>query len=112
MAYGGWATVADSSAGRLKRSYERNLGHSRFWAGVAAALLGAFLLFIAEELWEISQDPKLSIPVDEAAFVVGVVVLTAAFGVSGTISLVFRILYRRNDAELTRIEQYNQEVTR
>lgn len=102
--------MADSGAGRLKRSYERNLGHSRFWAGVAAALLGAFLLFIAEELWEISRDPKLSIPVDEAAFVVGVVILTAAFGVSCTMSLMFMIFYRRNDAELARIEQENQEA--
>lgn len=111
MGCGGWATVANPSARRLERSYQRNLGHARFWAGVAAALLGAFLLFIAEVLWAISQDPKLSVPLDEAGFMVGVVILTVAFGVCCTVSLMFRTFYRRDDAALAAIEHTHQEAT-
>lgn len=47
---------------RLKRSYERNLGHSRFWAGVGTVLLAAPLLCIANTLWEIGADPKVRTP--------------------------------------------------
>lgn len=103
--------MANPSARRLERSYQRNLGHARFWAGVAAALLGAFLLFIAEVLWAISQDPKLSVPLDEAGFMVGVVILTVAFGVCCTVSLMFRIFYRRDDAALAAIEHTHREAT-
>lgn len=55
------ATPTPNTA-RLKRSYERNLGHSRFWAGVGTVLLAALLLFIANTLWEIGADPKVWTP--------------------------------------------------
>ena len=103
--------MVNPNAYRLERSYQRNLGHARFWAGIAAALLGAFLLFIAEILWEVSQDPKLSVPLDEAGFVVGIVILTVAFGVCCTVSLLFWTFYRRDDAALAAIERTHQEDT-
>ena len=56
MASGDWEIVATPDAARLKRSYERNLGHSRFWAGVGTAILGALLLFIANKLWEVGKN--------------------------------------------------------
>ena len=34
MASGNWAIVATLDVARLKRSYERNLGHARFLTGV------------------------------------------------------------------------------
>ena len=64
MVFGSWEIVATPipDTARLKRSYERNLGHSRFWAGVGTVLLAALLLFIANTLWEIGTDPKVRTP--------------------------------------------------
>lgn len=94
---------------RLKRSYERNLGHSRFWAGVGTVLLAALLLFIANTLWEIGTDPKVRTPLALNAFVVGIFFLAEATMLSFALAWLFRNLYRLDDRALTEIEQGNQD---
>lgn len=103
--------MASSDIARLNRSYERNVGHSKFWAGVGTALLGGLLLFIANALWEIGTNPKLWTPLAETVFGIGIFILGEAAAVSFVTSWTFRNLYRWDDRELTRIEQENREET-
>ena len=95
---------------RLKRSYERNRGHSRFWAGVGTVLLAGLLLFIANTLWEIGTDPKVWTPFAPNAFAIGIVLLVEAIALSFLLAWRFRNLYRMDDAALTKVEQDNQEA--
>ncbi len=94
---------------RLKRSYERNLGHSRFWAGVGTVLLAGLLLFIANTLWEIGADSKVWTLLAANVFMVGILVLVQAIAISFVLAWRFRNLYWRDDAALTKIEQGNQD---
>ncbi len=96
---------------RLKRSYERNLGHARFWSGVGTVLLAGLLLFIANTLWEIGANPKVWTPLAANVFMIGIFVLVEALVFSFLLSWAFRNLYRLDDQELTRIEQGDQEVS-
>ena len=89
---------------RLQRSYERNLGHSRFWAGVGTAIFGALLLFIANALWEIGKEPQGWTPVTEAAFSISTFILGQAATISFLIAWTFRNLYHSDDEELTEEE--------
>jgi len=131
--------MSDGNAARLQRSYERNLGHSRFWAGVGAALLGSFLLFAAEWLWEIGGEVESTNPGEYSAelveaenerrgkpdaeqsppgarisdnipFLVGLLLLTVAFGACVSLSATFRRLYRQDDAALAEIERGGQNA--
>ena len=95
---------------RLTRSYERNLGHSRFWAGVGTALLAGLLLFVANAIWRIGTDPEIWTPFAETAFAIGIVILGEAVAISFVLAWSFRNFYRRDDQQLSSIEQYNQET--
>ena len=95
---------------RLKRSYERTLGHSRFWAGVGTVLLAALLLFIANTLWEIGTDPKVRTPLALNVFAIGILILVEAITLSFLMALRFRNLYRMDDAALAQIEHNHQEA--
>ncbi len=95
---------------RLKRSYERNLGHARFWGGVGTALLAGLLLFIANTLWEIGANPKVWTPLAENVFTIGIIILGEAVAISFVLAWTFRNFYRWDDQELTRTEQNNQEA--
>ena len=96
--------MSDPDVDRLRRSYARNLGHSRFWAGVGTALLGAFLLFAAEALWEIGKQPSLYTRQVEVAFALGVGVLGIAVASSFLLAAIFWVLYRRDDDVMALIE--------
>ena len=98
-----------SGTERLKRSYDRNLGHSRFWAGVGTALIAGLLLFVARGLWEVGKNPEVWTPLAELAYVMVVIILGQAIAIVFALSGYFRNLYQQDDAELTRIEQGNQE---
>ena len=100
-----------SDTGRLKRSYERNVGHSRFWAGVGTALLAGLLLFVVNALWEVGKNPDAWTPLAENLFMLGVVTLGEAVGISFVIAWTFRNLYRLDDATLAEMERGNQEET-
>lgn len=102
-------TISDTK--RLKRSYERNLGHSRFWAGVGTVLLAGLLLFVARALWEVGKNPEVWTPLAEIAYAMVVIMLGQAIAVVFGLSGYFRNLYLRDDQELSRIEQNNQEVS-
>ena len=111
MVFGSWAIVATPTpnTARLKRSYERNLGHSRFWAGVGTVLLAALLLFIANTLWEIGTDPKVRTSLARDVFAIGIFFLAEATMLSFALAWAFRNLYRLDDKALTEIEQGNQD---
>ena len=101
MASGNWAIVATPDVARLKRSYERNVGHSRFWAGVGTAILGGLLLFITNTLWEIGKNPQIWTPLVKSVFSIGIFVLGQATVISFALAWTFRNLYRSDDAALT-----------
>ena len=89
---------------RLKRSYERNLGHSRFWAGVGTVLLAGMLLFVANTLWEVGTCQKVWTPLASNAFAIGIFILDEAIALSFVLAWTFRNLYRLDDRVLTEIE--------
>ena len=99
--------MRDPGLNRLRRSYDRNLGHARFWAGVGTALLGAFLLFTAEALWEIGKNPALYTPEVEFAFSIGTWLLAIAVAGCFLLAAIFGVLYQRDDAALAEIEEDN-----
>ena len=101
--------MSDGNAAQLRRSYERNLGHSRFWAGAGAALLAAFLLFVADVLLAASRDPGAYTSEVSFAFLVGAWMLGVAAGLC-FLTAVFNILYRLDDAALAEIEQAGQNA--
>ena len=74
-------------------------------------MLGAFVLFVVESLWEVGRSTEDSIPVDDPAFTVGALILGIAVASSLVLSVIFRFLYQRDDAALTTIERGNQEDT-
>ena len=98
--------------GRLQRSYERNLGHCRFWAGLGTAILGALLLFIANVVWDIGQDPQAWAPPSEAALSIGIFILGQAATISFIVAWTFRNLYRSDDAALTVDETFQKPEER
>lgn len=103
--------MPDPRVGKLQRSYERNLGYAKFWIGVCAAFLGAFVAFAAEKLWEISTNPDAyAAPVWTALFVSAWILVTAAT-VSLTLASTFIIAYQRDDIALTEIEQGNDDAS-
>lgn len=107
--------ISTSDAAHLKRSYERNLGHFRFWAGVGTALLGGLLLFIANTLWAVGRDdPGVWSTVAEISFSLGILVIAQAMVVSFSLAWIFREHYRLDDRALAKIEQdkrNDQKVT-
>ena len=102
--------MASPGSAQLKRSYERNLGHSRFWAGAGTVLLAGLLLFIANTLWEIGANPKIWTPLSAYALAIGAAVLVHATAVSFALAWRFRNLYQRDDAALIQIEQAGQNA--
>ena len=102
--------MASPGSARLKRSYERNLGYCRFWAGAGTILLAGLLLFIANTLWEIGANPKIGTPLSAYTFAIGAVVLAHATVVSSALAWMFRNWYRRDDTALTQIEQAGQDA--
>lgn len=98
--------------GRLQRSYERNLGHCRFWAGLGTAILGALMLFIANVVWDIGQDPQAWTPPSEAALSIGIFILGQAATISFIVAWTFRNLYRSDDAALTGDETFQKPEER
>ena len=105
--------VSTPDTARLKRSYERNLGHFRFWAGVGTALLGGLLLFIANTLWAVGSDPGVWSSVAEISFSLGILVIAQAMVVSFSLAWIFREYYRLDDQALAKMElgtQNDQEV--
>jgi len=102
--------VASPGSARLKRSYERNLGHSRFWAVAGTILLAGLLLFIANTLWEISANPKTGTLSSAYALAIGAAVLAPATAISFALAWMFRNWYRRDDAALIQIEQVGQDA--
>ena len=103
--------MSDGNAAQLRRSYERNLGHSRFWAGVGAALLAAFLLFVADFLLAASRDPGSYTNEASFAFLVGAWMLDIAAGLCFLTAAVFNVLYRQDDGALAEIERAGQNAT-
>ena len=103
--------MSDGNAAQLRRSYERNLGHSRFWAGAGAALLAAFLLFVADVLLAASRDPGAYTSEVSFAFLVGAWMLGIATGLCFLTAAVFNILYRQDDGALAEIERAGQNAT-
>ena len=101
--------ISTSDPARLQRSYERNLGHSRFWAGVGAALLGGLLLFIANTLWAVGSDPELWSPLAQNLFSIGILILGEAMVLSFSLSWLFRQFYRSDDRALAEIERGNRD---
>ena len=106
--------ISTSDTAQLKRSYERNLGHFRFWAGLGTALLGGLLLFIANALWAVGSDPGVWSYVAEISFSLGILIIAQAMVVSFSLAWIFREYYRLDDRALAKMEQGNpndQEVT-
>ena len=101
--------MPDQNSDQLRRSYKRNLGHSRFWAGVGAALLGAFLLFVSEVLWEVGKEPGSYTALTEAAFGFGLWLLGISVGTCFLLSWLFRDFYRLDDRALAEIERGNRD---
>ena len=101
--------ISTSDPARRQRAYERNLGHSRFWAGVGAALLGGLLLFIANTLWAVGSDPEVWSPLAQNLFSIGILILGQAMVLSFSLSWLFRQFYRSDDRALIEIERGKQD---
>ena len=83
---------------RLRRSYDRNLGFAKFWGGAALGVLAAIFAFLSQPYNGGEYASPLALEILRALL---------GFAAGGSIGLAggFWILYRRDDAELARIEQ-------
>lgn len=97
--------MTDARTGRLRRSYERNLGYAKFWIGVSVAFAAAFAAFAAEKIWEISTNPDAYTPRDWNPLLITAWMLTIAALACLALAMTFVIAYHRADIALTEIEE-------
>ena len=100
-----------SDTADLQRSYERNLGYTRFWLGVGIAVLSLLFTFGYDLIFGDSRPPAIT----------AWLALFALFALAALcfyLVLHFRILYRGNNADLVRIarnkrnhQPHQEEVT-
>ena len=97
--------MTDTRTGRLRRSYERNLGYAKFWIGVSVAFLAAFAAFAVEKVWEIATKPEAYTPQAQTALFVGAWILATAAAFCILLAIGRIIAYHHDDIALSEIEE-------